>query len=197
MHKLLKLLQGGDRRSIGAVPQVIERVDADPSLFSLVFDGMADPDPLVSMRCADAVEKLTLGHPEWLAPYRRQLLTLASKAQTSELRWHMAQLLGRIELNKGERRRVVDILNEYLGDASRIVKTFSMQTLADIAVKDRKLRDAIVERLETLTRTGSPAMRSRGRKLLARLRPLDDVHRFGHIRRRSCKSDIEPRNHKE
>jgi hypothetical protein len=197
MHAFLRLLQGGDRRSIGAVPRVIDRVNADPSLFSLLLEGMADPDPLVSMRCADAVEKLTLRHAEWLAPYKNRLLTLASIAERPELRWHMAQLLGRIALTKGERRRVVDVLNQYLDDASRIVKTFSMQTLADIAAEDRDLRDIIVERIEALTRTGSRAMRSRGRKLLARLKPLAELRRAGHSVRRECSAGLVPRSPQE
>ena len=41
--------------------------------------------------------------------------------------------------------------------------------LADIAEKDADLRPSIVVQLQELTRTGSPAMQSRGRKLLARL----------------------------
>jgi hypothetical protein len=50
-----------------------------------------------------------------------------------------------------------------------IVKTFAMQTVADIAADDSRLRGPIVARLGRLTRTRSPAMKSRGRKLLARL----------------------------
>jgi hypothetical protein len=61
------------------------------------------------------------------------------------------------------------IMSEYLTDTSKIVKTFSMQTLADIAADDPSLRGPIVARLFRLTQTGSPAMKSRGRKLLARL----------------------------
>jgi len=66
-------------------------------------------------------------------------------------------------------RIATEILYSYLEDRSRIVKTFSMQALADLAIQDPELRGSIVERLEELTRTGSPAMKSRGKKLLARL----------------------------
>jgi hypothetical protein len=76
-------------------------------------------------------------------------------------------------LNGPERRRVVEILTEYLTDTSRIVKTFAMQALADIAAQDSELRAPIMERLKRLTRTGSPAMKSRGRKLLARLKQME------------------------
>jgi len=61
-------------------------------------------------------------------------------------------------------------MSVYLKDKSKIVKMFSMQTLADIAAQDPELRGSIVKQLVKLTRTGSPAMKSRGRKLLERLR---------------------------
>lgn len=176
MNALLLQLKGGDRRSIGAVPEVVKRVAAEPGLFAAVFDGMTDPDPLIRMRCADAVEKITARRPEMLAPYKLRLLQLAETARQQEVRWHLAQLLSRIALDRAERRRVVQVMSAYLTDESRIVKTFAMQALADVAVQDAELRGPIVRRLRTLTRTGSPAMRSRGRKLLAKLNvPADRI----------------------
>jgi hypothetical protein len=167
MKDLLRPLQGGDRRSIRGVAEVVSRVLANPSLFAEVFNGISDADALVRMRCADAVEKITLRHPEYLNPHKQSIIELAQTAEQKEVRWHLAQLLSRLELNGPQRRRVVQILERYLTDRSSIVKTFAMQTLADIAVRDADLRDSIVKQLETLTRTGTPAMKSRGRKLLA------------------------------
>jgi HEAT repeat protein len=169
MKSILDELKGGDRRSIRGVPEVVRRVTANPSLFPTVFEGLTHADALVRMRCADAVEKITLAHPEYLSPYKRQLMQLAAGAQDKEVRWHLAQMLPRLPLNARERRHAVELLNEYLTDESRIVKTFAMQALADIAGKDPGLRRPIIERLRELTRDGSSAMKSRGRKLLARL----------------------------
>jgi len=81
----------------------------------------------------------------------------------------MAQLLSRIDWKASERRRVLRIMSVYLKDPSSIVKTFAMQTMADMAAQDSRLRAPIVEKLKTLTRNGTPAMKSRGRRLLARL----------------------------
>jgi hypothetical protein len=86
MNDLLKQLQGDDRRSIGASPRVVSQVMTDPGLFPLVFAGMTDPDPLVRMRSADAVEKITAGHPEYLTPYRGQRIKLAGTAEQREVR---------------------------------------------------------------------------------------------------------------
>jgi hypothetical protein len=170
MKSLVQHLKGGDRRSIRGVARVIDLVMDDPSLFPTLFAGMSDSDPLTRMRCADAIEKITARHPEYLAPYKKRVIRLAGTAQQQEVRWHLAQLLSRVELNGPERRRVIEIMLEYLTDLSKIVKTFAMQTLADIAADDPRLRGPIVARLRRLTRTGSPAMKSRGRKLLARLK---------------------------
>jgi hypothetical protein len=169
MKDLIRQLKGGDRRSIRGVPEVVHQVIANPMLFRVVFDGMTDADSLVRMRCADAVEKITAVRPDYLTPYKKRVLRLAAMAEQQEVRWHLAQLLSRLDLSAPERRRAVQVLTKYLTDSSRIVKTFTMQALADIAIQDPELRAQIMERLKRLTRTGSPAMRSRGRRLLARL----------------------------
>jgi hypothetical protein len=166
---LLAKLTGGDRRSIGRSEEVVAAVLADPTLFAVLFAGLLVDDPLVRMRTADAIEKITLQQPAYLAPYKAQLLHEVGQLAQQEVRWHVAQLLSRVELTATERRTAVELLNRYLQDQSKIVKTFAMQALADIALVDAALRPAIVAQLETLTNTGSPAMRSRGRKLLAQL----------------------------
>jgi hypothetical protein len=170
VHPLLQKLDGTDRRSIGRVDEVVTEVLAEPRLFGIVFDGMLHNNPVVRMRCADAVEKITREHPEYLIPYKAKLIQEVANIEQQEVRWHVAQLFSRLALNREERRRVYDILSRFLSDESKIVKTFAMQALADIAEQDAELRRPILKRLEALTRTGSPAMQSRGRKLLARLK---------------------------
>ncbi|MEK7785160.1 MAG: hypothetical protein AAB658_07015, partial [Chloroflexota bacterium] len=57
---ILKKLEGGDLRSIGRSEEVAADVLADPALFGELFDGMLDDNPLIRMRAADAVEKITV-----------------------------------------------------------------------------------------------------------------------------------------
>ena len=66
MHKILKKLKGGDLRSIGRSTEVVNDILGDPSLFGIVFDGMVNNDPIIRMRCADALEKVSSKHPEYL-----------------------------------------------------------------------------------------------------------------------------------
>ncbi len=166
---ILKKLAGGDRRSIGRVSEVVADVLSDPTLFETVFYGMLDDNPVIRMRSADAVEKITTRRPEYLQPYKTKLIQRVAKIEQQEVRWHVAQMAPRLKLSQEERTVVVEILLDYLNDQSKIVKTFSMQALADLAEQDASLLSQVVPLLEELTRTGSPAMRSRGRKLLEKL----------------------------
>jgi len=167
MHALLKKLQGGDRRSIGRSGEVVADVLKDGALFEILITALRADDTVLRMRGADAVEKVSLRHPEYLQPHKDFLIGLAATSQEKEVRWHMAQILPRLSLRTAERRRAVELLLSYCNDGSSIVKTFAMQALADFARQSPALRPAILLHLRELTATGTPAMKARGRKLLA------------------------------
>jgi hypothetical protein len=166
---VLALLSGGDRRSSGRSDVVAAMVLARPALFHGLIMGMWDQDAVVRMRSADAAEKVSLEKPKLLQPFKAELLGLLAETKEQEMRWHLAQMVPRLSLTVAERAHVASILRIYLDDRSSIVKTFAMQGLADLVVNDEKLLAATMELLCRLTRTGTPAMRARGRKLLARL----------------------------
>ena len=127
------------------------------------------------MRAADAFEKASTQHPEYLQPLKARLLHGAARNEQQEVRWHVAQTLRRLELSAAKRETAVSILITCLDDESKIVKTFSMQALADLAAQDAGLRPQVTALVEELTRTGSPAMQSRGRRLLRELAQNDPV----------------------
>lgn len=166
---VFQALKGGDRRSIGRSNQVVAIIRRQPALFPALIDGMQHDDELVRMRAADAAEKLTVTHPQWLRPFKRRLISLARRVEQQELRWHLAQILPRLELLRRDHMIVAGILRGYLKDQSRIVKTSAMQGLADLAMRDSRLRTPTRRLISLLTRTGSPSMKSRGRRLLVQL----------------------------
>jgi len=71
---LLRKLEGGDRRSIGRADEVVAAVLGQPTLFGSLFAGLSGDDPVVRARAADAVEKITVVHPEYLQPYKSNLI---------------------------------------------------------------------------------------------------------------------------
>lgn len=171
MHPLLKMLEGGDRRSIGRSNEVVARVLEAPALIDVLFDGMAGDDPLLRMRCADAAEKISAARPDLLRAHKTALLGPLARIEQKEVRWHVAPMLARLTLSQAESKCVVDTLLAYTNDRSSIVKTMAMQALADLALRDDKLRPAVLRHIRELVAIGTPAMRARGRMLLGRLDP--------------------------
>ena len=121
------------------------------------------------MRAADALEKISREQAIFLQSHTAHLLGLLAETTQQEVRWHLAVILPRLLLTDSERRRVAQILQSYLEDRSSIVKTFAMQGLADLTDQYASLRPTVVDLIRSLTRTGTPAMRARGRKLLQKL----------------------------
>jgi hypothetical protein len=169
---ILRLLEGGDRRTIGRAHLVAAKVSKDPGLFPQLIKGLWSDDPLVRMRAADATEKFTRANHEFLEPYKKELLGLMAETRQQELRWHLAAMIPRLPLNARERQRAASLMESYLEDRSSIVKTSALQGLADLAEHDSSLRPKVIEILQASTRNGTPAMKARSRKLLLGLEGL-------------------------
>jgi hypothetical protein len=172
MADLLSKLKGGDRRSIGNVSAIVTAVGKKPGLFKDLVSGLFDPDPIVRMRAADAMEKISADDPQLLEPFKSKLVGLARQTRQQELRWHLAQMIPRMDLTPQETNTVTDIFVDYLLDDNKIVVTFAMQALSDLAAKKGRISTGVLSALEKLTQTGSPAIKARGKKLLPKLKNL-------------------------
>ena len=153
MTTILSKLRGGDRRSIGNVKAVIAAVRKKPDLFKDLVSGLFDENPVVRMRAADAMEKISLEDPQFLQPFKTKLIALARQTPQQELRWHVAQMIPRLKLTPKETQAVTDILFDYLTDDSKIVVTFAMQALSDLAIKEAVVSTRVLKAIEKLTKT--------------------------------------------
>lgn len=147
-------------------------VGKQPDLFKDLVAGLFDRDPIVRMRAADAMEKISTDDPRLLQPFKSKLVGLAQQTRQQELRWHLAQMIPRLDLTPQETTSVTDVFVDYLWDDSKIVVTFAMQALHDLAVKKGRVSTRVLSALENLTHTGSPAIKARGKKLLPKLKNL-------------------------
>jgi len=167
---VLDKLRGGDLRSIGKANEVIKDIQAEPAWFDDVFKGLYTNDPCVRMRSADVIEKVTRQHPEYLEKWKDAILNDFSRIDQPEVIWHVAQICSRISWELLEREKIVAILKKYLDHKSKIVVVCVMQALAELTEGHPALLKDTIKVIRRLTVTGSPAMRSRGEKLLKRLR---------------------------
>lgn len=163
------MLAGGDRRSIGRADEAATLVLKRPEKFAELIACLWADDPAISMRAADAAEKASRERPELLQPHTAELLGLLAETAQQELRWHLAAMVSRLRLTPAECQRTFESLMAYLDDRSSIVKASAMQGLFELAMQTPKLRRRVLEILRLHARTGTAAMRARGRKLIPQL----------------------------
>jgi hypothetical protein len=126
-------------------------------------------DAIVRMRAADAAEKVSAKRPALLAPFQAELLALADETTQAELRWHLALMIPRLRLGRQERVRAKAALEGFLGDRSSIVRTFAIQAITELSRGIPEMEADVIDLLERTSRTGTPAMKARSRKLLAEM----------------------------
>ena len=171
VNQILKQLIGGDLRFIGKANDVVQQILEDPKLFPDVVEGMTSDDPIIRMRSADVIEKVAKQHPEYLQPFKTKLINEIALTNQKEVQWHVAQMFSYLSIDQSERKAITKILLNYISqNTSTIVKTFSMQTLAIFAERDADMRPQIIQLIECLMETGRPAIVSRGKKVLSRLK---------------------------
>jgi hypothetical protein len=162
----INLLMGRDLRSIkqnSIVVQAVQDQHAFDELFSLIFH---HERPLV-LRAVDAVEKITITHPAFLIPHKRQLLNVLKSADHKELKWHIAQLIPRVELDKDELTDVWHILSYWAlnKNESKIVRVNSLQGLFDLAKLHNEFRTDVTRIIREVDREMIPSIQARVRKL--------------------------------
>jgi hypothetical protein len=164
------MLDAGRRRlDVGRVREIAEMVLESPRRLSAVIECLFDKDAGVVNRAADVLERVTRWKPQPAARWKRELIGLMAEAEQNKLRWNLALTIGRLPLTVPEAQRAAGILRSWLDDTSSIVKTAAMHGLADLARHDPSLRAEVLDTLRILSRSGTPAMRARGRILLKQM----------------------------
>ena len=129
---------------MGRSDQVAEMVSGDAKLFPKLITGLWSAEALVRMR-PPAAEKVTGKHRELLQPYKDELQGLMAETQEQELRWHLAVLVPRPELNARERQVAISSLHRYLEDRSSNVKTLALQGLVDLVKDESGIRSRVID----------------------------------------------------
>jgi hypothetical protein len=165
-RRFSELLKGNDLRRLRNNNRVIDGVH-DQRSFDELFQLIFDQDRSVVMRAVDAVEKITVRNPEYLKPHRAQLLNIIMSADHKELKWHIAQLVPRIDLNKKELHDVSHVLAYWAGNKneSRLVRVNSLQGLYDLSLNRPELKENFIATLKLMEREAIPSIQARIRKI--------------------------------
>ncbi len=169
MTDILQDLRSGDRRSIGRANEVAQEIEKNSLLFGSVFSGLYDSDPVVRMRSADVIEKVTRNRPELLLNHTSEIISILTSADQQEVCWHMAQIAPRLEYTANEENQVITALKNYLSHKSKTVRVSAIESLAIFAERNSSILNEVIDVIKSQIETGSPAVQVRGRKLLHRL----------------------------
>ena len=161
----------GPGRAFDAAMRVLE----NPRLCRQLVKCLWDEDEGVASRAADALESVAAESPRTVARWKDALLGLLVEAGPIKLRWHLGLTVTGMRLTPRECRRVYGVLQGWLDHKSSIVKTCAMQGIAELSRQDLSLEDQVLDLLRALSRSGTPAMRARGRVLIEQLEKRKDL----------------------
>lgn len=164
--KFTALLVGKDLRRVRQNSIVVTSVRDQDSFDELFKLTLHHERPLV-MRAIDAVEKITRKHPEFLTSHKLQLLSILKSADHKELKWHIAQLLSRVDLDNNELDEVWHVLTYWAlnRNESKILRVSALQGLFDISRKHSLLLKDFNQTMSAMNREPIPSIQARIRKL--------------------------------
>lgn len=161
-----QLLDGGDRRSIGQVRRVVRRAARDASIVGDVVAALRSPRPLVCMRAADALEKISRRDAAALRAHRRKLLHAAARTADPVVRWNLIQLLPRLDHGRTAIRRLARRLEVwFLTDASAIVRVSALEAVVALAKRDASLEPLASRMVAEGLTAPIASVRARARRL--------------------------------
>jgi len=163
---LLEKLSGGDLRSIGKVDLIVNEIQ-NQNDFDILFDCLHSGNRLIVMRAADAVEKITIRHTDYLRGHKKEILGFCKCAENIEFKWHLALLLPRLSLSKNEYNHVWETLSSWLLDPqeSKIVRANSIQALFELSKQDPAAKEKLDKILKKVEKENVPSLLARIRKI--------------------------------
>ncbi|SKC83588.1 hypothetical protein [Ohtaekwangia koreensis] len=168
--ELSHLLIGRDIRTNQRNQEVIKRIK-DQAAFNELFAFLFHHERALVMRAAEAIEKITRQHKEYIQSHKAHLLSLMQTSDHVELKWHIAQLLPRLELSNSELTVVWHKLYYWAMNPNegKIVRINALQGLHQLSLLHPSLKGSLGEVLTQLGYEKTPWLRASIRKLQKRL----------------------------
>jgi HEAT repeat protein len=166
-NKLLSKLEGGDLRSDGRSNEVVEEVLSDLSLIPGLIRGLEVEDDVVRGRTADSLEKVARTHHKLIVPYLPLLLRKAKEDKIYMVRFHLAMLLGYLEVEEETKNEIIKTLFYLLKDDSVFVVSWSIVSLTIIGLENIESRNLFIEKIKPLLSSNSIAVRRKAENAIA------------------------------
>lgn len=152
---------------------IVTYVGKSPKRFADLVAVFINGPHHITQRAAWPLTYCVEKHPELLAPQLKKILTATKKDGVHDaVKRNVVRLLQFAEIPRAQQGAVADLCFGFLTDAREpvAIRVFSMTVLTNLAVHEPDLRNEIIPLIETQLPYASAAFRSRGFKLLKRLK---------------------------
>lgn len=163
------LMEGGHANSLGRAEEVLIEVLDNQSRLVELYDCISNEDAWVRMRAIDTLEKVCRVHRDWMSPYIDNMLLELTKSDQPSIQWHLAQIIGQVELDNNQKEQAIKWLEYILKqkDIDWIVASNSMETLAQFNRDGSYPTSKLISLLKVQQSHKSNAVKKRANKILA------------------------------
>jgi hypothetical protein len=137
--------------------------------FDLLFKLIFHHEKNIATRSIDAVEKITRNSPAFLDSHKKQIFALINDDPNIEIKWHLAQIISRLQLSPKEFKRMWTLLTHWAANPneSKIVRVNSLQSLFDLYMRtdDSRLLSSFRITVRNMERERIPSISARIRQL--------------------------------
>jgi len=165
-NDFMELLAGDDLRSLGKSSKILTLINNQNS-FDELFTYLYNNDRAIVMKTIDLIEKITIEDRKYLQKHKSEILNLSNDAKNIELKWHLAQIIVRLEYTNVELKIVWKILEKWIVDKkeSKIVRVNSLQGLYEIVKNNCEYQNNLKKIVKTIKEENISSLNSRIKKL--------------------------------
>lgn len=166
-EKMKEMLTGGDLRSIKDANKVVKLISNQDD-FDILFELLYSNDRLIIMRTIDSIEKITRKEKKYLDNHKDEIIELCIKSFDKELKWHLAQIVPRLNLSSEEINKVFNILKTWTLDKreSRIVRANALESLFEFSRINKELKEEFDKIINQIRSENIPSLNARIKKIL-------------------------------
>ena len=166
MREIKEYLKGNDLRSIGNNEEIIELIHSQKD-FDKLFSYLHEENRHIRMKTIDIIEKITTKERKYLKKFKNEIIEFTENNNDIEFKWHLAQLLSRLEYNNEEIIIVWEKLKRWALDTkeSKIVRVNSLQSLNELKHESKIFESEFVEIIKHLKAENISSINSRIKKI--------------------------------
>ena len=133
MEEFKEYLKGNDLRSIGNNKEIYKLIHSQND-FDKLFSYLYYENRAIKMKAIDIIEKITLKESQYLKKHKNEIIAFTENNNDIEFKWHLAQLLSRLDYSNEEIKIIWKKLKQWIMDIkeSKIVRVNSLQSLYEL-----------------------------------------------------------------